>query len=282
MVCSICNNEFEARPAEHVTELKEILRKEDWVGTIYGESPKDGEFTVYFKERFQKLHGREPEWNELLLAHKQNPIHKMADEVSAECDAKRFEIGLDEFFGMGGWDESDLLNLELKMSIPVVVDDSEPDEYAVSLPPGPERSRAMRDWEFSFHEGPNEYGEWDGDEDGFFEENKEEVCLDCVTELSVIYNGYDETRIILKSDSQCSDCESTLCFNEKFEIIGKVVKGENYCNRCVAKRIDSLKKKISNLQGSIDEEVENIYEEIQEFGGKVDDDSFAGLGALFG
>ena len=31
MVCSICNNEFEARPAEHVTELKEILRKEDWV-----------------------------------------------------------------------------------------------------------------------------------------------------------------------------------------------------------------------------------------------------------
>jgi len=174
------------------------------------------------------------------------------------------------------------LNSELKMSIPVVVDDSEPDEYAESLPPGPERSQAMRDWEFSFHEGPNECGEWDGDEDGFFEENKEEVCLDCVTELSVIYNGYDETRIILKADSQCSDCESTLCFNEKFEIIGKVVKGEKYCNRCVAKRIDSLKKKISNLQGSIDEEVENIEEEIQEFGGKVDDDSLAGLGALFG
>ena len=100
--------------------------------------------------------------------------------------------------------------------------------------------------------------------------------------LSVIYNGYDETKIILKADSQCSDCESTLCFNEKFEIIGKVVKGEKYCNRCVAKRIDSLKKKISNLQGSIDEEVENIEEEIQEFGGKVDDDSLAGLGALFG
>jgi len=28
--------------------------------------------------------------------------------------------------------------------------------------------------------------------------------------------------------------------------------------------------------------VENIEEEIQEFGGEVDDDSFAGLGALFG
>ena len=276
--CAICNNEFKARPPEHIELAREITRKIAWVNSINADfASAESLHRAYFIEKYTLLHGQEPSNYDVSQAMIQSPTWDMSVNVEDQCDKEMFVLCLsdDDIYD---FKESGLHHLRntLSLTIPVVVDED----------PYPEEMGIVS-WTWSSREGLNFEDNFDlyYSEDCFFEEHEQEVCIDCLKSYSLEYKN---RMIISKMDGvRCVDCNAQICFESRGDPKAtQLPDNSRICLPCTSKRIESLEEQKAAIEATIADDLALINNEIESLGGDVDtkedEGSFFGLGDLFG
>ena len=291
--CAICNNEFKARPPEHIELAREITRKIAWVNSINADfASAESLHRAYFIEKYTLLHGQEPPHYEVSQAMLQSPTWKMGVNVEDQCNKEMFALCLSDG-DIYDFKESGLHHLRntLSLTIPVVVDE---DPYTEEM--------VNDSWTWSSLHGlsqPEENFHCFYSEDCFFEEHEHEVCIDCLKSYSFEYKN---RMIISKMDGvRCVDCNAQICLESRDEWLSGTQARPRVphatrlpkrpypkrwiCPPCTSKRIESLEEQKAAIEATIADDLASINNEIKSLGGDVDteeDDGFAGLEALFG